>query len=152
MSEHPSLKWWKNRWKKFGHILYSHRKHQFYWEHFSISPQAQTINVYSPDTCAHTHNPTYSHSHIHSHAHTVSSPFIEAPVIGPPFNLSPVPSLLSSVQFNHSVMSDCLRPHGLQQTRLPCASPTHVHWVSDATEPSHPLPFPSRTAFNLSQN
>ena len=30
----------------------------------------------------------------------------------------------SSVQFSHSVMSDSLWPHGLQQTRLPCPSPT----------------------------
>ena len=29
-----------------------------------------------------------------------------------------------SVQFSFSVMSDSLRPHGLQHTRLPCPSPT----------------------------
>ena len=29
-----------------------------------------------------------------------------------------------SVQFSWSVMSDSLRPHGLQHTRLPCPSPT----------------------------
>ena len=29
-----------------------------------------------------------------------------------------------SVQFSHSVMSNSLRPHGLQDTRLPCPSPT----------------------------
>ena len=29
-----------------------------------------------------------------------------------------------SVQFSHSVMSNSLRPHGLQHTRLPCPSPT----------------------------
>ena len=29
-----------------------------------------------------------------------------------------------SVQFSHSVVSDSLRPHGLQHTRLPCPSPT----------------------------
>ena len=29
-----------------------------------------------------------------------------------------------SVQFSRSVMSDSLRPHGLQHTRLPCPSPT----------------------------
>ena len=28
-----------------------------------------------------------------------------------------------SDQFNHSVMSESLRPHGLQHTRLPCPSP-----------------------------
>ena len=30
----------------------------------------------------------------------------------------------SSVQFSHSVMSDSLRPHGLQHARPPCPSPT----------------------------
>ena len=30
----------------------------------------------------------------------------------------------SVVQFGHSVMSDCLQPHGLQHARLPCPSPT----------------------------
>ena len=29
-----------------------------------------------------------------------------------------------SVQFNHSVVSNSLRPHGLQHARLPCPSPT----------------------------
>ena len=29
---------------------------------------------------------------------------------------------ISSVQFSRSVMSNCLRPHGLQHTRLPCPS------------------------------
>ena len=29
-----------------------------------------------------------------------------------------------SVQFSHSVLSDTLRPHGLQHARLPCPSPT----------------------------
>ena len=30
----------------------------------------------------------------------------------------------SSLQFSHSVVSDFLRPHGLQHTRPPCPSPT----------------------------
>ena len=30
----------------------------------------------------------------------------------------------SSVQFSHSVVSNSLRPHGLQHTRPPCPSPT----------------------------
>ena len=33
-------------------------------------------------------------------------------------------SLISSVQFNHSVMSHSLRPHGPQHARPPCPSPT----------------------------
>ena len=33
-------------------------------------------------------------------------------------------NVISSVQFSRSVMSDSLRPHGLQHSRLPCPSPT----------------------------
>ena len=35
-----------------------------------------------------------------------------------------IDSQTGSVQFSHSVMSDSLRPHGLQHARLPCPSPT----------------------------
>ena len=34
------------------------------------------------------------------------------------------PHFYQSVQISHSVMSDSLRPHGLQHARLPCLSPT----------------------------
>ena len=55
-------------------------------------------------------------------------------------------------------MSDSLRLHGLQNTRLPCPSlspefaQTHVRWVSDVIQPSYPLSSPSPPAFNLSQH
>ena len=61
-------------------------------------------------------------------------------------------------QFSRSVVSDSLRPHGLQHTRLPCPSPTpgftqsHVHQVGDAIQRSHPLPSPSPLAPNPSQH
>ena len=38
--------------------------------------------------------------------------------------LWPIKGFFSSVQFNYSVMSDSLWPHGLQHPRLPCPSPT----------------------------
>ena len=63
-----------------------------------------------------------------------------------------------SVQFSHSVMSDSLRPHELQHARPPCLhqlpefTQTHVHWVSDAIQPFHPLLSPPPPALNLSQN
>ena len=31
---------------------------------------------------------------------------------------------INFIQFSHLVVSDCLRPHGLKHTRLPCPSPT----------------------------
>ena len=36
--------------------------------------------------------------------------------------------------------------------QLPEPTQTHVHWVSDAIQPSHPLLSPSPPAFNLSQH
>ena len=36
--------------------------------------------------------------------------------------------------------------------QLPEFTQTHVHWVSDASQPSHPLSSPSPSAFNLSQH
>ena len=69
------------------------------------------------------------------------------------------PSPFSSLQFNPSVVSDSLRPHGLQHARfpvhhqLPELTQTHVHGVSDATQPSHPpLLSPSPPAFSFSQH
>ena len=56
---------------------------------------------------------------------------------------------ISSVRFSRSVMSDSLWPHEPQHDRPPCPSPTlgiyptHVHWVGEAIQPSHPLLSPS---------
>ena len=63
-----------------------------------------------------------------------------------------------SVQFNRSVVSDSLWPQESQHARLPVHyqlpefSQTHVHRVSDAIQPSHPLSSPSPPALNLSQH
>ena len=54
-----------------------------------------------------------------------------------------------SDQISRSVVSDSLQPHESQHARPPCPSPTpeftqtHVHRVSDAIQPSHPLSSPS---------
>ena len=66
-------------------------------------------------------------------------------------------SLYSSVQFSHSVVSDSLQPHELQHARPHCPSPTprdqtHVHRVSDAIQPSHPLSSPFPPTPNSSQH
>ena len=46
---------------------------------------------------------------------------------------------------------DCSMP-GLHISRSPRVFPVHVHWVSDAIQPSHPLSSPSPPAFSLSQH
>ena len=63
-----------------------------------------------------------------------------------------------SIHFSHSVVSNSLRPHGLQHARPPCPyqlpefTQTHAHWVSNAIQPSHSLLSPSPPTFNLSQH
>ena len=46
---------------------------------------------------------------------------------------------------------DCSTPGFPVLHHLPELAQTHIHWVGDAIQPSHPLSFPSRPAFNLSQ-
>ena len=68
------------------------------------------------------------------------------------------PAHLSSVQFSRSVTSDSLPPHdrstpGLPvHHQLPELTQIQVHHISDAIQPSHPLLFPSPSAFNVSQH
>ena len=59
---------------------------------------------------------------------------------------------VSSVQFSHSLVSNTLKPHGLQHARLPCPSPTpgicsnsspSSRWCHP-TIPSSVVPFSSR--------
>ena len=65
---------------------------------------------------------------------------------------------LPSVQFSHSVVSDSLWPPDCSTPGLPVhhkhmeLAHSHVHWVGDAIQPSHPLPSPSLPVFSLSQH
>ena len=45
---------------------------------------------------------------------------------------------------------DCSMPDFPVHHQLPEFTQTHLHWVSDAIQPSHPLLSPSPPAFNLS--
>ena len=47
---------------------------------------------------------------------------------------------------------DCSTPGLPVYHQLPEFTQTHVHWVSDAIQPSHPLSSPSPPTFNLSQH
>ena len=47
---------------------------------------------------------------------------------------------------------DCSTPGFLVHHQLPEFTQTHVHWVGDAIQPSHPLSSPSPAAFNPSQH
>ena len=68
--------------------------------------------------------------------------------------------LISSVQFSSVTQlcpticdpMDCSTPVLPVNRQLPEFTQTHVRWVSDAIQPSHPLSSPSPPAFNLSQH
>ena len=47
---------------------------------------------------------------------------------------------------------DCNTPGLPVHHQLPEFTQTHVHWVNDAIQPSHPLSSPSSLAFNLSHH
>ena len=67
---------------------------------------------------------------------------------------------ISSVQFSSVTQScltlcdpmDCSTPGLPVYRQLPEFTQTHVPWVSDAIQPSHPLSSPSPPAFNLPQH
>ena len=66
--------------------------------------------------------------------------------------------LFSSVQFSHQSCPilcdpmDCSTPGLRVHHQLPEFTQTHVHWVDDAIQPSHPLLSPSPPTLNLSQH
>ena len=62
---------------------------------------------------------------------------------------------LSSVSQSCPTLCDPMNrstPGLLVHNQLPEFTQTHVHWVSDAIQLSHPLSSPSPSAFNLSQH
>ena len=69
------------------------------------------------------------------------------------------PLVHPSVQFSSAAQScpplwdpmDCSTPDLPVRRQLPEFTQTHVHWVGDAIQPSHPLSSPSPPALNLSQ-
>ena len=67
-------------------------------------------------------------------------------------------SVLQSVQFSCSVISNSLQPMDHSRPGLPVHhqlpefTQTHVRWVGDAIQPSHPLSSPSPPALKLSHH
>ena len=69
-------------------------------------------------------------------------------------------TMKSSVQFSSIAQScptlcdpmNCSMPGLPVHHQLPEITQTHIHWVSDAIQPSHPLSFPSPPAPNPSQH
>ena len=75
------------------------------------------------------------------------------------YNPGKLLSSFSSVQFSLVAQScltcdpkDCSTPGFPVYHQLPELAQTHVHWVGDAIQPSHPLSSPSLPAFNPSEH
>ena len=99
---------------------------------------------------------SYTYTHTHTHIYLSDSfpysllqniEYSSLSLIVGPYLLSIL--YISSVQFSRSVVSDALWPHdhstpGLPvHHQLPEFTQTHVHWVGDAIQQSHPLLSPS---------
>ena len=83
-----------------------------------------------------THWPHHTHTHTHTHTHSSCWPYSSFHVKETSFSLLfwdmsgsvlKTFSILQSVPFNGSVISDSLRPHWLQHIRLHCPSP--IPWA-----------------------
>ena len=61
-------------------------------------------------------------------------------------------SSVGQLCLTHCDPMDCSTPGLPVHHQLPEFTQTHVHWVGDAIQPSHPLSSPSPSAFNLSQH
>ena len=82
------------------------------------------------------HNWATQHTHTHTHTHSdLIVVFVQ---------------LLSHVRLCDSM--DSSTPGFPALHHLPELAQTHVHWVGDAIQPSHPLSSPSAPAFDLSQH
>ena len=76
------------------------------------------------------------------------------------YNLNIFTNYFSSVQFISVAQScptlcdpmNCNMPGLPVHQQLPEFTQTHVHWVGDAIQPSHPLSYPPPPALNLSQH
>lgn len=88
---HPSiLKMVKNRLQNCDYVLQSHthtKKTISFIRDTSLCHYKFRRLPFTVTLCVH------SHSHTHTHSHTVNRPFVKVLKTGPPFSLSPVPSL-----------------------------------------------------------
>ena len=112
----------------------------------------------------------YIYTHIYTYIHTPLYPLPPALTVSQGYTVSTActchnyyrystSAQVVNVQFSRSVVSDSLQPHGLQHTRPPCPSSTHVH---RSVMPSNhlilcfpllllPSIFPSIRSFPMSQ-
>ena len=164
---HTHRKYFRRKWNKQKHRLFN-KLHLKSWSpmmHFAPGSSSPRFISSFPSTSLF---PTLSISPLHSSCpwSSVKPQYLLASISSwTQRGLSraremPLLSSVQSVQFS-SVVQSCLTlcdPMVCSTPGLPVHhqllefTQTHVHWVGDAIQPSHPLPSPSPPAFNLSQH
>ena len=118
------------------------------------SPSGEQIETLKKTTPTNFHCPIHPPTRTCAHILCLCSGYFVSTVLLP----NSLPRISSEcVPFSRSVVSDSLRPHGLQHTRLPCPSPTQwayskscpsSQWchsaISSSVVPSPPAPSPSQ--------
>ena len=125
-----------------------------------------TISIFTPQTLSSACGPFPGHgTHLAHHLHYQSITGTPLQSLTSFYHLSnkwskPPSSLLCIITVSSVAQSrptlcnpvDFSMPGLPVHHQLPKFAQTHVHWVSDAIQPSHPLSCPSPPAFNLSQH
>ena len=126
------------------------------WKYFCVSPSPTSLPLTSQ---IHTH--THTHTHTYAHTQLVIIPLPVSVMItlnlwilqGIPKEFIPKITPFSSVTQSCPTLCDpmdCSTPGFLVHHQLLKFTQTHVHWVKDAIQPSHPLLSPSLPALKLS--
>ena len=136
-----------------------HMSHH-YWDCSRACSRAcrpQLLKPLCPRACAPQENPPQWEAHppqLDSSPHSLQ---VEKSLRS---NEDPAQSKINKIQFSSATQScltlgnpmDCSMPGFPVHHQLPEFTQTHVHWVGDAIQTSHPLLSPSPPAFNLSQH
>ena len=102
-----------------------------------------TVYVTCTNMCTHAHTYIHTYSHVYSTKEWLRE-----------WTLQPMLFGCSVTQLCPALCDpmECSTPGFPVHHHLLEFAQTHVHWVSHAIQPSHPLLFPSPPAFNLSQH
>ena len=98
------------------------------------TPKVKMFSVNTP-SCLHAFGTAHSASVLSTSIHHISQ-FSSSAIQSCPTLCDPMDGSTPGLPVHH---------------QLPEPAQTHVHWVGDALQPSHPLSSPSSPAFNLSQ-
>ena len=153
-------------WYTSSLLFFNIKRHTILLENQFLSEPTKILNIYrfsfsKTPTCL---SPAMVLSVQTSSRYLFLVPQTFIPMLGQPLNTncaSKQTGILGgkvTLQCSHSVMSnslytmDCSTPGFPVHHQLLEFTQTHVHWVGDAIQSSHPLSSPSPPTFNLSQH